>query len=112
MMSLAWHVIALIGINFLICAVTVSALSGINRRSTTQPHGMAGSSLGRGLIAELELHTLKMRLHAGLINNSGGGDLALRVPGGLVRYLSGRVVQHPDQEVRGASPSSLLPSCG
>jgi DNA invertase Pin-like site-specific DNA recombinase len=54
----------------------------------------------KGLIAEMELHTLKMRLHAGLINKARRGDLALRVPGGLVRDLSGRVVQHPDQEVR------------
>jgi DNA invertase Pin-like site-specific DNA recombinase len=54
----------------------------------------------KGLIAEMELHTIKMRLHAGLINKARRGDLALRVPGGLVRDLSGRVVQHPDQEVR------------
>jgi DNA invertase Pin-like site-specific DNA recombinase len=54
----------------------------------------------KGLIAEMELHTIKMRLHAGLINKARRGDLALKVPGGLVRDLSGRVVQHPDQEVR------------
>ena len=54
----------------------------------------------KGLIAEMELHTIKMRLHDSLINKARRGDLALRVPGGLVRDLSGRVVQHPDQEVR------------
>ncbi|MFI5460465.1 MAG: recombinase family protein [Isosphaerales bacterium] len=54
----------------------------------------------KGLIAEMELHTIKMRLHAGLINKARRGDLAVSVPGGLVRDLSGRVVQHPDQEVR------------
>jgi DNA invertase Pin-like site-specific DNA recombinase len=54
----------------------------------------------KGLIAELELHTIKTRLHAGLINKARRGDLAQSLPGGLVRDLSGRVVQHPDQEVR------------
>jgi DNA invertase Pin-like site-specific DNA recombinase len=54
----------------------------------------------KGLIAELELHTIKMRLHAGLINKASRGELAVSLPVGLVRDLSGRVVQHPDQEVR------------
>ena len=35
----------------------------------------------KGLIAELELHTIKMRLHAGLINKARRGDLALSLPG-------------------------------
>ncbi len=54
----------------------------------------------KGLMAELELHTIKARLHAGLMNKARRGDLALSLPVGLVRDLSGRVVQHPDQEVR------------
>jgi DNA invertase Pin-like site-specific DNA recombinase len=54
----------------------------------------------KGLIAELELHTIKTRLHAGLINKASRGELAMSLPVGLVRDLSGRVVQHPDQEVR------------
>jgi DNA invertase Pin-like site-specific DNA recombinase len=54
----------------------------------------------KGLIAELELHTIKTRLHAGLINKASRGELALSLPVGLVRDLSERVVQHPDQEVR------------
>jgi DNA invertase Pin-like site-specific DNA recombinase len=54
----------------------------------------------KGLIAELELHTIKTRLHAGLINKARRGELALSLPVGLVRDLSGRVAQHPDQEVR------------
>jgi DNA invertase Pin-like site-specific DNA recombinase len=54
----------------------------------------------KGLIAELELHTIKMRLHAGLINKASRGELAMSLPVGLMRDLSGRVVQHPDQEVR------------
>ncbi len=54
----------------------------------------------KGLIAELELHTIKMRLHAGLISKARRGELAMSLPVGLVRDLSGRVVKHPDREVR------------
>ena len=54
----------------------------------------------KGQISELELHTLKARLTAGLLNKARRGDLAQRLPVGLVRDLSGRVVKHPDQEVR------------
>lgn len=55
----------------------------------------------KGQISELELHTIKARLHAGLINKARRGDLAQSLPVGLVRDLSGQVVKHPDQEVRG-----------
>src|SRR5205807_9448241 len=54
----------------------------------------------KGLISELELHTLKARLHAGLINKASRGDLILSLPVGLVRDLAGRVVKHPDTEAR------------
>lgn len=54
----------------------------------------------KGLISELELHTIKARLHAGLINKARRGELVLSLPVGLVRDLAGRVVKHPDAEVR------------
>jgi DNA invertase Pin-like site-specific DNA recombinase len=54
----------------------------------------------KGQISELELHTIKARLHAGLINKARRGDLAQSLPVGLIRDLSGRVVKHPDREVR------------
>ena len=54
----------------------------------------------KGLIAELELHTIKARLHAGLINKARRGELAQTLPTGLVRDLAGRVILHPDLEVR------------
>src|SRR5262245_61002336 len=54
----------------------------------------------KGQISELELHTIKARLHAGLINKARRGDLAQSLPVGLLRDLSGRVIKHPDQEVR------------
>ena len=37
----------------------------------------------KGLIAELELHTIKTRMHAGLINKAGRGELAMSLPVGL-----------------------------
>src|SRR5437763_1125526 len=54
----------------------------------------------KGLISELELHTIKARLHAGLISKARRGDLGVSLPVGLGRDLAGRVVKHPDMEVR------------
>ena len=54
----------------------------------------------KGLISELELHTLKARLTAGLLNKAQRGDLALTLPVGLLRDSLGRVFKHPDQEVQ------------
>jgi DNA invertase Pin-like site-specific DNA recombinase len=54
----------------------------------------------KGLIAELELSTIRARLTAGLLNKARRGDLALALPTGLVRELSGQVVKHPDREVQ------------
>src|SRR6516165_8579570 len=39
----------------------------------------------KGLIAELELHTIRARLLAGTINKAERGELALSLPTGLVR---------------------------
>lgn len=55
----------------------------------------------KGLISELELHTLHARLMAGLLNKARRGELALSLPIGLVRDALGRVLKHPDQEVQG-----------
>src|SRR5262249_38090581 len=52
----------------------------------------------KGLIAELELHTLRARLTAGLLNKAERGELALTLPTGLIRDASGQVVKHPDRE--------------
>jgi DNA invertase Pin-like site-specific DNA recombinase len=54
----------------------------------------------KGLIAELELSTLRARLTAGVLNKAQRGELALILPTGLVRDPSGQVVKHPDQEVQ------------
>jgi DNA invertase Pin-like site-specific DNA recombinase len=54
----------------------------------------------KGAISELELHTLRGRLMAGLLSKAQRGELSLALPTGLVRLEDGCVVQHPDQEVR------------
>ena len=65
-----------------------------------------GSTNGRlllglkGQLSELELHTLRARLTAGLLNKAQRGELALRLPIGLVREATGRVVKDPNREVQ------------
>jgi DNA invertase Pin-like site-specific DNA recombinase len=54
----------------------------------------------KGLIAELELHTLRRRMTDGLLNKARRGDLAQRLPAGLVRDSSGQVTKDPNQEVQ------------
>lgn len=53
----------------------------------------------KGAISELELHTLRGRLTAGIVSKAERGELALTLPTGLIRLEDGRVVQHPNQEV-------------
>ena len=54
-----------------------------------------GSANGRlllglkGTISEVELHTLRGRLTAGLLNKAGRGELAVMLPAGLVRDAAG-----------------------
>src|SRR3954463_13810604 len=65
-----------------------------------------GSANGRlllglkGTIPEMELHTIRARLTAGLLNKAERGELGLVLPVGLVRDASGIVVKDPDREVR------------
>jgi len=54
----------------------------------------------KGQISELELHTIRARLTAGIVSKAERGDLALTLPTGLIRLESGQVVKHPDREVR------------
>ncbi len=54
----------------------------------------------KGAISELEMHTLRGRLTAGILSKAERGELALTLPTGLVRRDDGSVEQHPDQEVR------------
>jgi DNA invertase Pin-like site-specific DNA recombinase len=65
-----------------------------------------GSANGRlllglkGQISELELHTIRMRLTAGLLNKAERGELALSLPVGLVRDPQGIVHKDPNREVQ------------
>ncbi|MDX8503141.1 recombinase family protein [Mesorhizobium sp. VK4C] len=65
-----------------------------------------GSANGRlllglkGTISELELHTIRSRLTAGLLAKAERGELALSLPIGLMRDPSGVVVKDPDLAVQ------------
>jgi DNA invertase Pin-like site-specific DNA recombinase len=65
-----------------------------------------GSANGRlllglkGSISELELHTIRSRLTAGLLAKAERGELALTLPIGLVRDPSSIVVKDPNLEVQ------------
>src|SRR6201996_4267977 len=62
-----------------------------------------GSANGRlllglkGTISEMELHTIRARLTAGLLSKARRGELALRLPAGLARDPTGTVVKSPDR---------------
>jgi DNA invertase Pin-like site-specific DNA recombinase len=65
-----------------------------------------GSANGRlllglkGTISELELHTIRSRLTAGLLAKAERGELALSLPIGLMRDPNGVVVKDPDMAVQ------------
>ena len=54
----------------------------------------------KGQLGELELHTIRARMTAGLLNKAQRGDLALKLPVGLIRNETGRVVKTPNLEVQ------------
>ena len=54
----------------------------------------------KGQLSELELHTIQMRMTAGLLNKAQRGELALELPIGLVRDSSGKVVKDPHRDVQ------------
>jgi len=64
-----------------------------------------GSANGRlllglkGQLSELELHTIKARMTAGLLNKAQRGELALALPIGLTRDAIGKVHKDPNREV-------------
>jgi DNA invertase Pin-like site-specific DNA recombinase len=65
-----------------------------------------GSANGRlllglkGQLSELELHTIRARMTAGLLNKAQRGELALSLPIGLVRDAIGKVHKDPHREVQ------------
>ena len=65
-----------------------------------------GSANGRlllglkGQLSELELHPIRARMTAGLLNKAKRGELALTLPVGLVRDALDRVHKDPNQEIQ------------
>ena len=65
-----------------------------------------GSANGRlllglkGQLSELELHTIRARMTAGLLNKASRGELALTLPVGLIRDALDRVHKDPNQEIQ------------
>src|SRR5437660_7320905 len=53
----------------------------------------------KGQLSELELHTIRARMTAGLLNKAQRGELALTLPIGLVRDPIGKVHKDPNREV-------------
>src|SRR5919201_5543997 len=54
----------------------------------------------KGQLSELELHTIRARLTAGLLNKAQRGELALQLPVGLWRDELHRVQKDPHREVQ------------
>src|SRR5712691_10467977 len=54
----------------------------------------------KGTLSEWELHTIRARMTAGLLNKAARGDLALRLPTGFERDAQGRVQKDPHLEVQ------------
>jgi DNA invertase Pin-like site-specific DNA recombinase len=54
----------------------------------------------KGQISELELHTIRARMTAGILNKARRGDLALVLPAGFVRDEGGTVHKTPHTEVQ------------
>jgi DNA invertase Pin-like site-specific DNA recombinase len=53
----------------------------------------------KGQISELELHTIRARLTAGILSKAERGELELTLPTGLLR-TNGVVTKHANAEVR------------
>ena len=54
----------------------------------------------KGTLSEWELHTIRARMTAGLLNKAARGDLALTLPTGLERDAQGRGQKDPNLEVQ------------
>lgn len=54
----------------------------------------------KGQLSEMELHTIRARMTAGLLNKAERGDLALPLPIGLIREADGQVRKDPNQEIQ------------
>ena len=107
--SRAWPATAPTGINSSTSVATASALKLCDQDGIYDPATPNGRLiLGlKGLISELEMHTLRARLTAGPLNKASRGELALGLPAGLVRDPLDRVFKHPDREAQGCLDAGL-----
>lgn len=73
-----------------------------DRDGTYDPTSINGRLLLglKGQISELELHTIRARLTAGILSKAQRGELELVLPTGLERLEPGIVVKHPSVEVQ------------
>lgn len=55
----------------------------------------------KGQMSEMELHMIRSRLFAGILNKAKRGELALSLPVGLLRDQTGKVQKDPNQEIQG-----------
>jgi DNA invertase Pin-like site-specific DNA recombinase len=78
-------------------ACLIADRDGIYDPATTNGRLLLGL---KGQLSEFELHTIRSRLNAGLLNKAQRGDLCLTLPIGLVRQPDGQVLKDPNQEVR------------
>lgn len=53
-----------------------------------------------GIMSEAELHVMRGRLHAGLMNKARRGELFLHAPIGYVRLPTGEIALDPDEQAR------------
>jgi len=58
----------------------------------------------KGQLSEFELHTIRSRLNAGLLNKAQRGDLCLTLPIGLVRQPDGLVLKDPKEWLKNNLP--------
>lgn len=54
----------------------------------------------KGQISELELHTIRARLNAGMLNKAKRGELIVDLPIGYIKTGDGTAQKHPDLEVQ------------
>src|SRR5207244_11727587 len=57
----------------------------------------------KGTMSEAELRWLRQRLLGGKLTKAEQGELRFRLPVGLVYYLTGQLMLHPDKEVCAAT---------
>jgi DNA invertase Pin-like site-specific DNA recombinase len=54
----------------------------------------------KGQISEMELHTIRARLTAGMLNKARRGELIIDLPIGYIKTDEGTAQKHPDREVQ------------